>query len=113
MSRPNFWGKNLKRLGRPSSKGSDGAADSESQTDDGTVGLREVWCFCTILADRRASRDAILLGISETHARIRFRDRALLPKTLRIKAPRMGLNRSARVTWQTTFDAGLKFDEED
>ena len=68
-----------------------------------------VWCVCTVYTKTRAAREGIILDVSQSGARVRFRNRGRLPHTVKIKASRMGLNRYARVVWQTTFDAGLEF----
>lgn len=68
-----------------------------------------VWCVCTIYYTGGEQREGIILDVSKTGARIRFRSRGTLPPVVKIKASRIGLNRFARVAWQTTFDAGLEF----
>jgi hypothetical protein len=68
-----------------------------------------IWCVCTVYSESGASREGIILDVSKTGARIRFRDRGTLPPIVKIKASRIGLNRFARVVWQSTFDAGLDF----
>ena len=74
--------------------------------------LKDTWSVCTIYTDSGSTRDGMLLGISDTHARIRFPDRSLLSGSLRVKASRIGLNRSARVKSQDDFDAILEFDKD-
>ena len=54
-------------------------------------------------------REGIILDVSKTGVRLRFRSRGTLPTIVKIKASRIGLNRFARVVWQSTFDAGLEF----
>jgi len=68
-----------------------------------------IWCVCSVYAETGAVREGIILDVSKTGARIRFRNRGTLPPIVKIKASRIGLNRFARVVWQTTFDAGLDF----
>ena len=73
-------------------------------------GVRKgIWCVCTILTEGGAAREGIILDVSKTGVRIRFRTRGTLPTIVKIKASRIGLNRYARVVWQSTFDAGLEF----
>lgn len=55
-------------------------------------------------------REAILLDISATGARVRSRSRAAYSKRIRIRVDRLGLNLSGRVIWQRGFDAGIEFD---
>lgn len=68
-----------------------------------------VWCVCNIYSQSGAVREGIILDVSASGARIRFRNRGTLPPIVKIKASRIGLNRFARVVWQTAFDAGLEF----
>lgn len=68
-----------------------------------------LWCVCSIYTEGGAVREGIILDVSKTGARIRFRSRGTLPDIVRLKASRIGLNRFARVVWQTSFDAGLDF----
>ena len=68
-----------------------------------------IWCVCTVYSEAGAVREGIILDVSKTGARIRFRSRGTLPPIVKIKASRIGLNRFACVVWQTTFDAGLEF----
>jgi hypothetical protein len=68
-----------------------------------------IWCVCSVYTESGSVREGIILDISKTGARIRFRNRGTLPPIVKIKASRIGLNRFARVVWQTTYDAGLEF----
>lgn len=68
-----------------------------------------VWCVCSVFSQAGAVREGIILDVSETGARIRFRNRGTLPPIVKLKASRIGLNRFSRVVWQTGFDAGLEF----
>lgn len=67
------------------------------------------WCVCQILTREGAVREGVILDVSATGARIRFRDRGDLPRIVKIKASRIGLHRFARVVWQRTPDAGIEF----
>ncbi|MFN3213921.1 MAG: PilZ domain-containing protein [Henriciella sp.] len=68
-----------------------------------------VWCVCAIETRGGEVREGVIVDISKTGARIRFRSRGTLPKVVRIKASRIGLARFARVVWQSEFDAGIEF----
>lgn len=68
-----------------------------------------IWCVCSVFTEGGAAREGIILDVSKTGARIRFRNRGTLPSIIKIKASRIGLNRFARVVWQSTFDAGIEF----
>ena len=68
-----------------------------------------IWCVCSILTEAGDIREGIILDVSKTGARVRFRSRGTLPRVVKIKASRIGLNRYARVVWQSTFDAGFEF----
>ena len=67
------------------------------------------WCVCQIMTREGAVREGVILDVSATGARIRFRDRGELPRIVKIKASRIGLNRFARVVWQRIPDAGIEF----
>lgn len=67
------------------------------------------WCVCQIMTREGAVREGVILDVSQTGARIRFRDRGELPRIVKIKASRIGLHRFARVVWQRTPDAGIEF----
>ena len=68
-----------------------------------------VWCVCSIETRGGEVREGVIIDVSKTGARIRFRSRGTLPQVVRIKASRIGLSRFARVVWQSEFDAGLEF----
>ena len=68
-----------------------------------------IWCICSVSSEMVDLREAVILDVSRTGARIRFRSRGTLPPVIRVKAARIGLNRRARVVWQSGFDAGLEF----
>jgi hypothetical protein len=116
MKKPTFGGKNRLRSGRPPKplvrRASECIPVSEESSEENAPELKDVWCVCTIYTDRGATRDGMLLGISDTHARIRFPNRSLLSGSLRVKASRIGLNRSARVASQDEFDVILEFDKD-
>lgn len=68
-----------------------------------------VWCVCVIETRGGEKREGVIIDISKTGARIRFRSRGTLPDVVRIRASRIGLSRFARVVWQSEFDAGIEF----
>ncbi len=70
---------------------------------------KDLWCVCRIISDGGDVREAVILNVSKSGARLRFRSRVCLPSMVRIKAGRIGLNRMAKVVWQNTYDAGVKF----
>lgn len=70
---------------------------------------KELWCECSLTAQGAELREGVILDISQRGARVRFRRRGSLPDIVQIRAARIGLNRTARVAWQTVFDAGLEF----
>ena len=79
------------------------------RSDNRRMPRKGVWCVCTVYSEGGAQREGIILDVSKSGARIRFRSRGTLPEIVKIKASRIGLNRFARVAWQSTFDAGLEF----
>jgi hypothetical protein len=79
------------------------------QTEKRKGERKGVWCVCSLYSEDGATWEGIILDVSMSGARIRRRTRGTLPRIVKIKASRIGLNRFARVVWQTTFDAGLEF----
>jgi len=70
---------------------------------------KDLWCVCAVETKGGETREGVIVDISKTGARIRFRSRGRLPGVIRIKASRIGLKRFARVIWQSAFDAGIEF----
>ncbi|MEL6857913.1 MAG: PilZ domain-containing protein [Pseudomonadota bacterium] len=72
-----------------------------------------LWCICYIHAAEFGQdevREAVLLDLSDTGARVRCRSRAKFPEQVRLRAPRLGLDLKARRVWQNGFDTGIAFD---
>ena len=67
-----------------------------------------VWCVCAIETRGGEAREGVIVDISKTGARVRFRSRGALPQVVRIKASRIGLSRFARVVCLSDYDAGLE-----
>jgi len=74
---------------------------------------KDLWCVCSVETKGGEIREGVIVDISKSGARIRFRSRGTLPSVVRVKASRIGLKRFARVVWQSTFDAGLEFVPDD
>ena len=70
---------------------------------------KDLWCVCSVETKGGEIREGVIVDISKTGARIRFRSRGTLPRVVRVKASRLGLKRFARIVWQSAFDAGLEF----
>lgn len=70
---------------------------------------KDIWCECVILSDDGPLQAGVIIDISKTGARVRFRGRPRFPDTIRIRAIRLGLNRTANIVWQRDFDVGLAF----
>ncbi|MDJ0921166.1 MAG: PilZ domain-containing protein [Henriciella sp.] len=70
---------------------------------------KPVWSECTIILPSGDKRIGILLDVSDSGARVRFRTRGNLPRGVRLVVPRLNLKRAATVVWQDTFTAGLHF----
>ena len=68
-----------------------------------------IWCVCSVYFEGGVVREGIILDDSKTGARLRFRSRGTMPTIVKVKASRIGLNRYARVVWQSTYDAGVEF----
>lgn len=68
------------------------------------------WVDCEINWEGGLSgANGILMDISDTGARVRFFHRGFMPVEVRIIAPRLRLNRRARVVRRDETDIGLKF----
>lgn len=70
---------------------------------------KDLWCVCSVETKGGEIREGVIVDISKTGARVRFRSRGTLPRVVRVKASRLGLKRFARIIWQSAFDAGLEF----
>ena len=70
---------------------------------------KAIWCVCSVASHGDVVREAIIMDVSKTGARLRFHVRGRLPERVWIKASRIGLNRPARVVWQDLHDAGVQF----
>lgn len=70
---------------------------------------KDLWCVCSLFQGDALLKEAVIVDVSKTGARVKFRHRGALPRHVRIKAGRIGLNRLAEVVWQTPSDAGLRF----
>jgi len=68
------------------------------------------FAVCRVMTENGPLQEGVIVDISQTGARVRFKSRCRLPETLRIIAPRIKLDRTAHVVWQDINDAGLHFD---
>ena len=101
----------LKRALKSDASQSAYATPSFAMKDMRLAARKDLWCECLLTAFGAEVREAVIVDISKKGARVRFRRRGSLPDNVHIKATRLGLNRMARVAWQTMFDAGLEFYE--
>jgi hypothetical protein len=101
----------LKRALKSDASQSAYATPSFAMKDMRQSARKDLWCECSLTAFGAEVREAVITDISKKGARVRFRRRGSLPDIVHIKASRVGLNRMARVAWQTMFDAGLEFYE--
>ncbi len=69
----------------------------------------DTWCVGEIQLDSGHLRECVVIDLSETGARIRFRTRGKLTGIITLKASRYRINRRARVVWKDMYDAGLEF----
>ncbi|GAB5458475.1 MAG: hypothetical protein Hens3KO_15050 [Henriciella sp.] len=77
--------------------------------NDRAVSRREIVCACSLYAESKMIRDAVIVDISQSGARVQFEIKGLLPRYLRVEAINLKLNRRVRVVWQDTQSAGLQF----
>lgn len=77
--------------------------------NDRVVSRRQIVCACALYSESEMMRDAVIVDISQSGARVHFQIKGLLPRYLRVEAIKVKLNRRARVVWQDTHSAGLQF----
>ncbi len=73
----------------------------------------DLWCVCYVYAEefgQEVVREVIVLDLSKHGGRVRCRSRAVFPKNVRLRAPRLGLDVQARTVWQEGFDTGIAFE---
>ena len=99
----------LKRALKGDASSAPYAQPSFQMNDMRRASRKDLWCECSLTSFGAEVREAVIVDISQKCARVRFRRRGSLPETVHIRAARIGLNRTARVAWQTVFDAGLEF----
>lgn len=64
---------------------------------------------CSITTDYGYTVSGIVIDISDTGARIRFRHHYRLAQHVTLKASRLGLKQRCEVVWQFGSDVGLRF----
>lgn len=64
---------------------------------------------CSLTSDHGYTISGIIIDLSDTGARVRFRHHYRLNRFVTVKAGRLRLKRRAEVVWQFGSDAGLKF----
>jgi hypothetical protein len=74
------------------------------------AGRDYAFAICRVMTENGQLQEGVIVDISETGARVRFKSRCRLPETLRIIAPRIQLDRTASLVWQDLNDAGIHFD---
>lgn len=70
---------------------------------------KDMWCVCTVETKGGEVREGVIMDVSKSGARVRFRSKCRLPNVVRIKASRIGLRRFAQIVWRQGFDIGIKF----
>lgn len=74
-------------------------ADRRSQT----------WAVCNVRLPTGSVREGVIVDISRNGARLRCRTRGVLPGSIHVTSSQLGLDHQAQITWQDTYDAGLRF----
>jgi len=69
----------------------------------------DTWSVGQVILASGQMRECVLIDLSETGARIRFRTRGMLSGIVNLKASRHQVDRAARVVWKDMYDAGLEF----
>jgi len=67
------------------------------------------WAQCRLVWDGNKSVDGILLDLSDTGARVRFRTRPVIPGTCWLVVPRLRIQRRAEPVRSKDYDVGLRF----
>lgn len=70
---------------------------------------QDAWAVCSVISREGHRVDGVMLNLSTSGARVRFRSRSSLPEVVRLSSSRYKVNRLAEVIWQDTYDAGLHF----
>ena len=69
----------------------------------------DTWSVGKVTLASGHMRECVLIDLSDTGARIRFRTRGILSGIVKLKASRHQIDREARVIWKDMYDAGLEF----
>ena len=71
--------------------------------------FKDIWCICQIALDTGNVREGVLIGLSSTRARVRFREKSALSERVRLKTSRLNLDVPAKLVWHNDFDAEFVF----
>jgi len=69
----------------------------------------DTWSVGKVTLATGQTRECVLIDLSDTGARIRFRTRGMLSGIVKLKSSRHQIDREARVVWKDMYDAGLEF----
>lgn len=113
MRRGDLSGRKRAKFGRLKPADEDSAAESREDRNGNPIdpNQRDVWSICTVYSGSQEKREGVIIGICAESARVRFKSRSEFPPIVRIKSSRLGLNRLARLDWQSEFDAQFLFNK--
>lgn len=77
--------------------------------DERQLERRRVSCPCKLFSENKLIRSALIVDITKSGVRVKFRVKGTLPRYLHIEAESLGLKRRVRVIWQDSHSAGLQF----
>ena len=70
---------------------------------------KATWAICVLTWKPKGRARGICIDVSETGARIRFRNKVVPPQAFQFVSPKLGLNVPARFVRQDGFDVSIEF----
>lgn len=70
---------------------------------------RDTWHVCEIIYDTGYRLAGMMVDISATGCRVKFRIRSDIPPEVTVTVPDLQYEQRAKVVWQNTFEAGFLF----
>ena len=69
------------------------------------------WAECAVTYPGGYQREGVVLDMSVTGARVRFRTQSSMPQWVLINIAKLNIEQRAEVVWQTDHECGLRFVE--
>ncbi len=67
------------------------------------------WAECVVTYPGGYRREGVVLDLSATGARVRFRSQSNMPEWVLVTIAKLDIERRAQVVWQTDHECGLHF----